>query len=91
MLNTYRVAIPAKVDMKIIAPTILSFYACNSIKLLRRSLQNWTTQYFEPKIQSKQDFRGNSYFEVYDPVSRKSFTCGSEQEVRIWLEKRYYH
>lgn len=44
----------------------------------------------EPKIFQKCDRAGNLYFVVYDPKSGQRLTLGSEREVRIWLEQRYY-
>jgi hypothetical protein len=44
----------------------------------------------EPKIWRKRDRVGNWYFQVFDPSTRISSVLESEQEVRVWLEKRYY-
>jgi hypothetical protein len=44
----------------------------------------------EPKIWRKRDRAGNWYFRVFDPVTNLSSTFSSEQEVRVWLEQRYY-
>lgn len=44
----------------------------------------------EPKVFQKCNRTGNVHFEVYDPKCRQRMTFGSEQEVRIWLEQRYY-
>ena len=44
----------------------------------------------EPKITQQFDSQGNPFFEIYDPTSKQVFQCQSEQEVRTWLEQRYY-
>lgn len=43
----------------------------------------------EPRITSKQDPSGNRYFVMYDPYDRSTRTFTTEDEVRVWLEKRY--
>jgi hypothetical protein len=42
----------------------------------------------EPKIIWKRDRRGYTYFEVYDPMTEKHHRFDSEQNVRIWLDRR---
>lgn len=44
----------------------------------------------EPKIYEKHDRNGKLYFQVYDPITHQSSTFNTEQEVRIWLDQRYY-
>ncbi|ABB57754.1 hypothetical protein [Synechococcus elongatus] len=44
----------------------------------------------EPKVSRKYDRAGNLYFVVDDPKSGQRLSLGSEREVRIWLEQRYY-
>jgi hypothetical protein len=44
----------------------------------------------EPSIRRKCDRHGNLYFQVYDPDTHMTTTFASEQEVRIWIEQRYY-
>jgi hypothetical protein len=44
----------------------------------------------EPKIYWKRDRQGNSYYEVYDPLTRQRQNLASVREVRAWLEQRYY-
>ncbi len=53
-------------------------------------LLNALTSRPEPKIRQECDRFGNQYFTVYDPISNQRQTLSSEQEVRIWLEQRYY-
>ena len=44
----------------------------------------------EPQIVERRDPQGQTYFQVYDPVSqcRHRFTC--EADLRTWLDQRYY-
>lgn len=44
----------------------------------------------EPRIVQKREPDGNEYYHVYDPVTGNSKTFGSEQETRIWLDRRFY-
>jgi hypothetical protein len=44
----------------------------------------------DPRITQRCDRQGNTYFHVYDPVSGRSSTFGSPEEIRFWLEERYY-
>lgn len=44
----------------------------------------------EPQIEMKCDRLGRKVWEVSDPTSGYATTCHSEQEVRVWLEQRYY-
>ena len=43
----------------------------------------------EPCIKQKRDRYGNLYWQVYDLTTNKSYTFGSEREVRAWIEERY--
>lgn len=66
-----------------------------SIKLPNwEQLWNSALEFFtrspEPKIYEKRDGAGNLYFQVYDPIAHQSSTFSTEQEVRIWLDQRYY-
>ncbi|MFQ4134963.1 hypothetical protein PGN35_001460 [Nodosilinea sp. PGN35] len=33
---------------------------------------------------------GKTLFVVYDPVSQQRHTFSSEQELRVWIDQRYY-
>lgn len=44
----------------------------------------------EPRIKQKRDRHGNSYYQIYDTISRSYLVLASELEVRIWLENRYH-
>lgn len=44
----------------------------------------------ELQVEQKRDRHGNSFWQVYDPTNKKSYTFGSDREVRSWIEKRYY-
>ncbi|MEC4986278.1 MAG: hypothetical protein SAJ37_06645 [Oscillatoria sp. PMC 1068.18] len=49
-----------------------------------------TVRSSEPRIYEKQNSQGKIYWQVYDPVTNFCGSFASENEVRIWLEKRYY-
>lgn len=44
----------------------------------------------EPKVYHRRDRQGYSYLEVYDPTSGKTHAFKTTDEVRVWLERRYY-
>jgi hypothetical protein len=44
----------------------------------------------EPRVFHRRDRQGHSYLEVYDPTTRKTHRFDTAQEVRVWLERRYY-
>jgi hypothetical protein len=53
------------------------------------TLMNWAAGQSEPRIDHRRDRQGNSYLEVYDPISDKTQTFDTPHEVRVWLEQRY--
>ncbi|BAU15407.1 hypothetical protein LEP3755_59650 [Leptolyngbya sp. NIES-3755] len=44
----------------------------------------------EPRVWQRRDRSGQTYWQVYDPETNRSARLSSEQEVRQWLEQRYY-
>lgn len=56
-----------------------------------KALGHILTQPSEPSIRQKRDRFGHNSFQVYDPMTRKYGEFSSEQEIRVWLEQRYYH
>lgn len=44
----------------------------------------------EPQVRQRRDRFGQMYWQVYDPATNCSATLNSEQEVRQWLEQRFY-
>ena len=55
-----------------------------------QALLNYFVGSQDPRITTKQDDAGHLYYEVYDPVDRCQYRFDSEQEVRVWLDERYY-
>lgn len=45
----------------------------------------------EPRVWTTTDPYGNIYWHAYDPTSEKSIRLSSEDEIRSWLEQRYYN
>lgn len=46
---------------------------------------------YEPKVWQKVDRQGRTVgWRVFDPESGQTIPFGSELEVRLWLEQRYY-
>lgn len=44
----------------------------------------------EPRIWKATDRYGHTVWRVYDPVSDRGVCLDSEDEIRSWLERRYY-
>ena len=44
----------------------------------------------EPKVNHRRDSQGN-WYQIYDPKTDQHYAFGTEQEVRQWIEQRYYH
>ncbi|WP_250126747.1 hypothetical protein [Chroococcidiopsis sp. CCMEE 29] len=44
----------------------------------------------EPQVRQRCDRSGQIYWQVYDPATNRSARLSSEQEVRQWLEQRFY-
>lgn len=44
----------------------------------------------ELHVVRRKDRAGNAYFEIYDPVTGKSNSFGSEQEIRVCLDLYRY-
>jgi hypothetical protein len=62
------------------------------MKALQTSVK-WLTQWLqardEPRITQRHDRQGNLYYQIYDPMTGRSASFGSESEIRWWLEQRY--
>jgi len=56
-----------------------------------KGLMHWFDSSAEPRVWQKHDRQGNPlYWCVYDPELGRSMSFGSEMEVRLWLEHRFY-
>lgn len=44
----------------------------------------------DPQIRERRNHLGQSYWQVYDPISQTSQRFFEEEEVYRWLERRYY-
>lgn len=44
----------------------------------------------EPIIRRRINYDGTPIWSVYDPVTRQTFVATSQNEIRAWLEQRYY-
>ncbi|MGP1384831.1 MAG: hypothetical protein ACTS2F_14795 [Thainema sp.] len=60
------------------------------LKQVKAAISKLFDQSQEPRITKRVDRWGNLYFSVYDPIDRSFRVFTSEQEIRIWLEQRYY-
>lgn len=69
-----RVWVGAKRRLSLLGSALL-IYLCGSTDL---------------SVSVKRDLRGNTLFVAYDPVSQQRHTFSSEQELRVWVDQRYY-
>lgn len=60
------------------------------VNILNKIQRSLTTNQNEPYIKENSDRYGNLSWHIYDRQTNKSYTFGSELEVRAWLEQRYY-
>lgn len=60
------------------------------ITALAHSLLQATVKAHEPRIRLTRNAQGEAVWQVFDPVTDTRATFGSEREVRVWLEERYY-
>ncbi|MGD2184240.1 hypothetical protein [Lusitaniella coriacea] len=68
----------------------LSSFGLSVLEGVRRGLETLFLKGSEPKIYQTRNSQGKLSFKVYDPIARQSNHFESEEEVRIWLEQRYY-
>ena len=57
---------------------------------LGRHLQNFFVGSHEPVIEERRDRTGAHYWRVYDPITQERKFFYSEDDVRAWLDQRYY-
>lgn len=60
------------------------------LTILWESILSATSKLSEPKVWQKKDRKGNIYWRVYNPTTGYCGSFNSEEEVRMWLEERYY-
>lgn len=75
--------------LKKTAPSQSQFTLPRWVQLWKRLISPLVNR-AEPKIYQKRDRWGNVYYQVHDPVSGFSGAFNTEEEVRIWLDRRYY-
>ncbi|NJL49019.1 MAG: hypothetical protein HC929_18115 [Leptolyngbyaceae cyanobacterium SM2_5_2] len=55
-----------------------------------RSLLVWLCPSMSPRITVRRNRQGQTWFLAYDPVDGQHRRFYSEQDLRIWLDQRYY-
>ncbi|MFQ4145060.1 hypothetical protein [Chlorogloeopsis sp. ULAP02] len=68
-------------DSKSVLWKIVGIFWQKIVKLLQENQ--------ELQVYQKDDRNGNTYWQVYDPLTGKSFTSGSESDIRAWIEQLY--
>ena len=62
----------------------------SSIRIINNLWSQLIKKRTEPEVWLKCDRQGNSYWLTFDPITGSySYFC-SEQEVKMWIEKRYH-
>lgn len=66
------------------------FSLASVVKAIWQRLLRILTISNELQVVKKKDRNGNTYWQAYDPATGKSTSLGSEAEMRVWIEQRYY-
>ncbi len=61
------------------------------LKVLAQRLIHWLATKPELTVKQKVDRSGNVFWYVYDPTTERTAYLASEEEVRIWIEERFYY
>ncbi|MGJ3249178.1 MAG: hypothetical protein ACFE0I_24275 [Elainellaceae cyanobacterium] len=43
----------------------------------------------QPRIWQKTDRHGNTWWSIYDPMTRRFYQFSSEHDVRVWLDEHF--
>ncbi len=62
----------------------------NPIRIINNFWSQLIKKRTEPEVWQKCDRHGNNYWLIFDPITGSYNYFCSEQEVKIWIEKRYY-
>jgi len=73
-----------------IQPSAIFAYLAFALKQFGERLVQLVLGSHEVQVWQGRDRHGNMYWRVYDPVTKASDSFSSVNEVRIWLEQRYY-
>ena len=71
--------------------TKTSLFLIQSFKVSIKKLIHALTRGHELQVWQKKDRNGNTYWQAFDPKTRRSTSLNSEAEMQIWIEQRYYH
>ncbi len=71
-----------------LAATLFSLF--NKIQAISQRFITTFTCRHELQVWQKTDRYGNTYWQAQDPKTGNSTILGSEAEMRIWIEQRYY-
>ena len=61
------------------------------LKVLAQRLIHWLVTKPELTVKQKVNRSGNVFWYVYDPMTERTAYLTSEEEVRIWIEERFYY
>lgn len=71
------------------SPTVL-FTLFPTLKAIWQRLIRTITSSKELQVWKTTDRHGHTYWHAYDPTTERSISLGSEAEMRMWIEQRYY-
>ncbi len=79
------------------SPSLLERFQTRS-KIWAKSLQTMgidlvrdiTAPHSDPRIKVKKGLNGQTIWQVWDPRSQETIYLSSEDQVRTWVEERYY-
>ena len=56
----------------------------------KQAVASWLTYESELQVWQETNPNGEDVWHAYDPVSDRTFCADSENEMRQWIEERYY-
>lgn len=61
------------------------------VQIIWQSLVKWIASGSELQVWQESDRHGRTFcWHAYDPETRNHACFGSEEEIRMWIEQRYY-
>ena len=72
-----------------VPPTLLK-QVTSALQTIWHHTMDYFTRGDEPRIRMTSTQSGQKIWHLYDPVTQEKVTASSEEEVRFWLETRYY-
>lgn len=53
-------------------------------------MRDITAPHSDPRIKVKKGLNGQTFWQIWDPRRQETIYLSSEDQVRTWVEERYY-